>query len=41
MIGPDGLHHSDRGYACLAAALDSAIVAAAAPRVAEVKVNIK
>jgi lysophospholipase L1-like esterase len=41
MIGPDGLHHSDRGYACVAAALGSAIVAAAAPRVAAVKVNLK
>jgi acyl-CoA thioesterase-1 len=41
MIGPDGLHQSDRGYACLAAALDSAIVAATAPRVAAVKLNPK
>jgi lysophospholipase L1-like esterase len=28
MIGPDGLHHTDRGYACLAAAVGRAIVAA-------------
>lgn len=41
MIGPDGLHHSDRGYACLAASLDSAIVAATAPRVAVVSVKLK
>jgi len=41
MIGPDGLHQSDRGYACLAASLDSAIVAATAPRIAAVKVNLK
>lgn len=27
MIGPDGLHHSDRGYACVAAALRDSIVA--------------
>jgi acyl-CoA thioesterase-1 len=30
MIGPDGLHHTDRGYACVAAALGQAIVDAAA-----------
>ena len=30
MIGPDGLHHSDRGYACLAASLGAAIVTAVA-----------
>jgi acyl-CoA thioesterase I len=41
MIGPDGLHHSDRGYACLAASLDSAIVAAVTPPVAAVSVNLK
>lgn len=29
MIGADGLHHTDRGYACLAAALGEAILAAA------------
>jgi lysophospholipase L1-like esterase len=34
MIGPDGLHHTDRGYACVAAALDSAIVVGSAPTVA-------
>ena len=28
MIGADGLHHTDRGYACLAASLGAAIVAA-------------
>jgi acyl-CoA thioesterase I len=33
MIGPDGTHHTDRGYACLAAALGRSIVAAAAPPV--------
>jgi lysophospholipase L1-like esterase len=31
MIGPDGLHQSDKGYACLAAALGRAIVDAVAP----------
>jgi acyl-CoA thioesterase I len=41
MIGPDGLHHSDRGYACLAASLDSAIVAAVVPHVSAVSVNLK
>jgi lysophospholipase L1-like esterase len=30
MIGPDGLHHTDRGYACVAEALGEAIVDAAA-----------
>jgi lysophospholipase L1-like esterase len=30
MIGPDGLHHTDRGYACVAASLGQAIVDAAA-----------
>lgn len=30
MVGPDGLHHTDRGYACLAASLASAIEKAAA-----------
>jgi acyl-CoA thioesterase-1 len=30
MIGPDGLHHSDRGYACVAEALGEAIIDAAA-----------
>ena len=29
MIGPDGLHHTDRGYECLAEALGRAIVAPA------------
>lgn len=28
MIGPDGLHHTDRGYACLADALGRAIIGA-------------
>jgi acyl-CoA thioesterase I len=41
MIGPDGLHHSDRGYACLAASLDSAIVAATVPRIVAAKANSK
>jgi acyl-CoA thioesterase-1 len=42
MIGPDGLHHSDHGYACVAAALDEAIVAEPAPpRASAVKVNLK
>jgi hypothetical protein len=41
MIGPDGLHHSDRGYACLAESLDSAIVSAAAPRLTVVNVKSK
>ncbi len=26
LIGPDGLHHSDRGYACVASVLAQAIV---------------
>ena len=30
MIGPDGLHHTDLGYACLAAALGETITVAAA-----------
>jgi lysophospholipase L1-like esterase len=30
MIGKDGLHHTDRGYACVAEALGQAIVVAAA-----------
>lgn len=29
MVGPDGLHHTDRGYACLAASLAHAIEKAA------------
>jgi len=29
MIGPDGLHHTDRGYACVAASLAEAVVDAA------------
>ncbi len=33
MIGPDGLHQSDHGYDCLAAALGHAIVNAVAPAV--------
>jgi acyl-CoA thioesterase I len=33
MIGPDGLHQSDHGYACLAAALGRSIVNAVAPAV--------
>ena len=41
MIGPDGLHHSDRGYACLAAALDAAVVSGAAPRLTVVNVKSK
>ena len=31
MIGPDGLHHTDRGYACVAEALSRAIVRAVEP----------
>ena len=31
MIGPDELHHTDRGYACLAEALNRAIVRAIEP----------
>ena len=31
MISPDGLHHNDRGYACVAAALARTIAAAAGP----------
>jgi lysophospholipase L1-like esterase len=36
MIGADGLHHSDRGYACLAEALGNAILDAVTPRQAQV-----
>ena len=32
LIGPDGLHHNDRGYACVAHALALAVVEAAGPR---------
>lgn len=32
MIGPDGLHHNDHGYACVAQALAHAMVDAAGPR---------
>ncbi|SDB57763.1 SGNH/GDSL hydrolase family protein [Belnapia rosea] len=32
MIGPDGLHHNDHGYACLAQALTHAMLDAAGPR---------
>ena len=39
MIGPDGLHHSERGYACLAAALGEAIVAATRDSAEVAKVN--
>ncbi|MBK1659161.1 hypothetical protein CKO45_13045 [Paracraurococcus ruber] len=31
MLGPDGLHHNDRGYACVAEALARSILAAVAP----------
>jgi len=31
MLSPDGLHHNDRGYACLAAALAQSLQAALAP----------
>ena len=31
MIGPDGLHHNDRGYACVAQALAHSVVDAAGP----------
>jgi acyl-CoA thioesterase I len=33
MIGPDGLHHTDRGYACLAGALGQAMIDATAPSI--------
>ncbi len=36
MIGPDGLHQSDRGYACLAQALGRAILDAVLPKEARV-----
>jgi len=36
MIGPDDLHQSDRGYACLARALGNAILDAVAPKEAQV-----
>lgn len=29
MVGPDGLHHTDRGYACVAASLAQAIIESA------------
>ncbi len=32
MIGPDGLHHNDHGYTCLARALTHAMVDATGPR---------
>jgi lysophospholipase L1-like esterase len=41
MIGADGLHHSDRGYACLAASLDLAIVSGSAPKIATINVHSK
>ncbi len=41
MIGPDGLHHSERGYACLAAALGDAIVAAVAEPAPLVSAKLK
>ena len=41
MIGPDGLHHSDHGYACLAAELGDAIVAAVVEPVAQVSAKLK
>jgi lysophospholipase L1-like esterase len=31
MVGPDGLHHTDHGYDCLAEALSRSIVAAVRP----------
>jgi lysophospholipase L1-like esterase len=36
MISPDGLHHNDRGYACVAEALARSILAAATPSAAQV-----
>ena len=30
-VGPDGLHHNDRGYRCIAEALSRAISASVAP----------
>lgn len=39
MIGADGLHHTDRGYRCLAVALDAAIVSGSAPRVTTVSLK--
>ncbi|MFL5253864.1 MAG: SGNH/GDSL hydrolase family protein [Rhodopila sp.] len=36
MIGPDGLHQSDRGYVCVASALGKAILDAVTPREAQV-----
>jgi acyl-CoA thioesterase-1 len=41
MIGADGLHHSDRGYACLASSLDSAILSGVVPRVATASAKLK
>lgn len=32
LIGPDGLHHNDRGYACVAHAMAQAVIEAAGPR---------
>ncbi len=31
IIGPDGLHHTDRGYACIAQALAQSVIDAAGP----------
>jgi len=41
MIGTDGLHHTDLGYACVAAALGQAIVAASAKGVPVAGVRTK
>ncbi len=41
MIGPDGLHHSDHGYACLAAALGEAIVTAVVDPAAKLSAKVK
>jgi acyl-CoA thioesterase I len=41
MIGPDGLHQSDRGYTCLAAALGRSIVKAVAPTVTSANTRMR
>lgn len=40
MIAPDGLHHNDRGYACVAEALARSILAAAGPAPAPVTAQV-
>ena len=39
VIAPDGLHHNDRGYACLAEALAAALLRSAGQREAQLAAN--